>query len=54
MKLWLHLLVEKNAISRIVQIPKGYWIGDDGSNVTGPGEIRIEAGIERLPWYKLQ
>lgn len=38
---------------REVKLPKGVWIDDTGKKFKGPKTIQVEAGIERLPFYKL-
>lgn len=47
-------VVEKGAISREVVIPPGTWTGDDGSVVTGPARITVEAPLSRLPHFVRQ
>ncbi|WP_336787902.1 glycoside hydrolase family 31 protein [Paenibacillus sp. MMO-177] len=53
-----HILVapvlEKGAVSRSILFPEGTWLGDDGSEVIGPCEARVEAPLSRLPWYRRQ
>ena len=36
---------------RYVDIPAGRWQDDRGSVFTGPCRIKVEAPIERLPYY---
>ncbi|MHC4738751.1 MAG: glycoside hydrolase family 31 protein [Planctomycetota bacterium] len=47
-------VVEKDKKSRNVLFPEGTWLGDDGSQVTGPCKKQILVPIERLPWYRLK
>ncbi len=42
----------KGATARRIIIPPGRWIGDDGTSVSGPTVIEVEAPLERLPWYR--
>lgn len=45
-------VLTKGAVTRSIVFPQGTWKGDDGSVVKGPAQKEIEAGIERLPWYR--
>ncbi len=45
-------VLDKGGRSRTVVFPTGTWKGDDGSVVTGPREIEINAPLSRLPWYR--
>jgi alpha-glucosidase (family GH31 glycosyl hydrolase) len=45
-------VVEKGARTRRLTVPPGRWKGDDGTTVAGPSEIRIDAPLARLPWYR--
>ena len=45
-------VVEKGARKRRVLVPPGTWRGDDGTVVTGPASVEVEAPLERLPWYR--
>jgi alpha-glucosidase (family GH31 glycosyl hydrolase) len=47
-------VLEKGARSRKVVFPSGTWKGDDGTVVTGPAELTVEAPLSRLPYYRLQ
>lgn len=38
---------------RYVHLPKGVWLDDMGNKFIGPRIIQIEAGIRRLPFYRL-
>lgn len=38
---------------RTVIIPKGVWVDDLGKKIVGPKSLKVQAGIERLPYYKL-
>lgn len=42
----------KGDVTKKVVIPEGNWLGDDGSIVSGPCEIVVDAPISRLPWYE--
>ncbi|RED63287.1 glycoside hydrolase family 31 protein [Cohnella lupini] len=42
----------KGAASRQIIFPEGEWVGDDGSRVVGPVNLRVEAPLSRLPWYR--
>jgi len=44
-------VLEQNTYSRTVLFPEGEWKGDDGSILQGPCSDKIQAPIERLPWY---
>ena len=44
-------VLEKGATSRKVVIPPGRWMADDGTAVTGPAEIEVDAPLSRLPHY---
>ena len=46
-------VLEKGARKRKVVIPPGTWHGNDGSEVTGPCNIEVDAPLTRLPWYRL-
>jgi hypothetical protein len=46
-------VLEKGARGRKVVIPPGTWRGDDGSEVTGPCDVEVDASLARLPWYRL-
>ncbi len=45
-------VVAKNARARTIVFPPGTWKGDDGSVVIGPRTAEVQAGLERLPWYR--
>jgi len=45
-------VVEKGATSRLIRFPPGTWKGDDGSLVTGPAAIEVNAPLGRLPYYR--
>ncbi|HEX9189703.1 MAG TPA: glycoside hydrolase family 31 protein [Vicinamibacteria bacterium] len=45
-------VVEKGARRRRVLVPPGTWRGDDGTVVTGPAAVEVEAPLERLPWFR--
>lgn len=45
-------VIEKNTYYRQVVFPPGKWLGDDESIVSGPCKIKVEAPIDRLPWYR--
>ena len=45
-------VVEKGARQRRLVVPPGRWQGDDGTVVSGPTSVEIEAPLERLPWYR--
>jgi len=45
-------VVKKGGRERTVKFPAGTWVGDDGSRVEGPAEIRIDVPLDRLPWYR--
>ena len=47
-------VLQKGARSRTVIFPKGNWLGEDGSKVTGPLTQIIQVPLERLPYYVLQ
>jgi alpha-glucosidase (family GH31 glycosyl hydrolase) len=44
--------VEKGATSRMVAVPPGTWLADDGTKVTGPTEIVVKTPLERLPYFE--
>jgi len=45
-------VLEKGSVTRKICVPNGTWLGDDGSEVTGPCLIEISAPLSRLPWYR--
>jgi alpha-glucosidase len=45
-------VVEKGAQRRRLVVPPGRWRGDDGSVVSGPTSVEIDAALDRLPWYR--
>jgi len=45
-------VVEKGARRRRLLVPPGRWRGDDGSVVSGPTSVEIDAALDRLPWYR--
>jgi alpha-glucosidase (family GH31 glycosyl hydrolase) len=45
-------VLEKGARNRTIVFPAGTWKGDDGSVVTGPCTQKVDAPLERLPWYR--
>ncbi len=45
-------VLQKGAAIRTIAFPSGTWYGDDGSRVTGPCEIEVDASLSRLPWYR--
>ncbi len=45
-------VIEKGKTDRIVQLPEGRWMGDDGSVVQGPARLQIDVPVNRLPWYR--
>jgi alpha-glucosidase (family GH31 glycosyl hydrolase) len=47
-------VVESGARTRTIVFPEGTWKGDDGSLVTGPMTLEVNAPLTRLPWYKIQ
>lgn len=47
-------VLEKGAVTRKVAFPAGVWLGDDGSQVSGPYEVEVKAPLSRLPWYRRQ
>lgn len=47
-------VLEKGATAREIEFPEGEWVGDDGSKVSGPCRVRVEAPLSRLPWYRLE
>lgn len=51
-KIMVAPVVNKGQWSRDVVFPEGKWQGDDGSIVTGPVTLKIEAPLDRLPWYR--
>ncbi len=52
-KIMVAPVVEKGARSREVVFPEGKWMGDDGSEVTGPAKLKIDVPLERLPWFRI-
>lgn len=44
-------VLEKGATTKEIRFPEGKWEGDDGSVVTGPCVITVDAPLSRLPWY---
>jgi len=47
-------VLKEDATSRTIKFPVGTWLGDDGSTVTGPKTIEVNAPINRLPHYRLR
>ncbi len=45
-------VVSKGERSREVIFPRGKWLGDDGTIVTGPLKVDIGVPLDRLPWYR--
>jgi len=45
-------VVEKGARRRRLLVPPGRWRGDDGTVVSGPTSVEIDAALDRLPWYR--
>ncbi|GIO31275.1 MULTISPECIES: glycoside hydrolase family 31 protein [Paenibacillus] len=45
-------VLHKGAVSRRVFFPSGAWEGADGSRVTGPCEMEVDAPLSTLPWYR--
>ena len=45
-------VVEKGARKRRLVVPPGRWRGDDGTVVSGPTSVEIDAPLARLPWYR--
>jgi alpha-glucosidase (family GH31 glycosyl hydrolase) len=46
-------IVESGARRRKVVFPPGQWQGDDGAQISGPGEQIVEAALDRLPRFRL-
>ncbi|MHB1453857.1 MAG: glycoside hydrolase family 31 protein [Saccharofermentanales bacterium] len=47
-------VIVKGAVSRGISFPMGEWIGDDGRIIVGGSRIIVDAGLERLPIYRLK
>ena len=45
-------VLQQAARQRAISFPSGEWRGDDGSTVSGPCRIGVEAALSRLPWYR--
>lgn len=45
-------LLEKGVCERTIVFPTGTWLGDDGTEVTGPCELAVNVPLSRLPYYK--
>jgi alpha-glucosidase (family GH31 glycosyl hydrolase) len=45
-------IVEKNAKSRKVLLPKGTWLGFDGKTYKGDSTVTIAVGLETLPYFE--
>jgi len=45
-------VVEQGARSRDVVFPAGRWRDEAGGEVVGPARRRVEAPLERLPWWR--
>ncbi|THF80357.1 glycoside hydrolase family 31 protein [Cohnella fermenti] len=45
-------VLQRGATTRRIVFPPGAWLGDDGSEVSGPCELEVEAPLSRLPWYR--
>jgi alpha-glucosidase (family GH31 glycosyl hydrolase) len=45
-------VMEKGATTRTIIFPPGMWVGDDGSRVSGPATLCVEAPISRIPHYR--
>ena len=41
----------KDAATRLVRIPKGDWIADDGTEIRGPADITVKTPLSRLPYF---
>lgn len=44
-------VVEKGAVTRDVIVPPGRWVADDGTEVTGPKRLTVQAPLSRLPYF---
>lgn len=44
-------ILEKGAAVRLVKLPKGNWIADDGIKYTGGSVIDISVPLQRLPYF---
>ncbi|CQR46460.1 Alpha-xylosidase [Paraliobacillus sp. PM-2] len=51
-KLLVAPVLEKGARKRTIVFPAGTWIGDDGSEVSGPCQTEVDVSLTRLPYYK--
>lgn len=47
-------ILKKGAVERTVYLPKGSWIDQTGKTYAGPGEFKVLAPIETLPYFKRQ
>lgn len=45
-------VLESGARSRNVAFPVGHWVSDAGERFAGPCEVRVEAPLSRLPWFR--
>jgi alpha-glucosidase (family GH31 glycosyl hydrolase) len=45
-------IVEKNAKTRKVLLPKGTWLGFDGKTYKGDSAVTIAVGLETLPYFE--
>lgn len=45
-------VLEKGRRERKIYFPEGVWQGDDGTEVIGPCVIKVDAPLDRLPWYQ--
>lgn len=46
-------LLEKNKTGRIVSLPPGKWLSDDGKVYEGGKSLTLEVPVDRLPYFKL-
>jgi len=45
-------VLKKGAVTRKIVFPEGKWLGDDGSEISGPCTVEVDAPLSRLPWYR--
>jgi alpha-glucosidase (family GH31 glycosyl hydrolase) len=45
-------VLEQGAATRRVVLPRGRWLGSDGSVTSGPAEFVLDVQLESLPYWR--